>query len=83
MLLCLFSTHLLVDTSRIRSSSLTPDDVLADVSSATIQMAELIPLVDPPLPPMYKVGATDAALSVLALAESRESLCDNVNTLGH
>ncbi|KAG7529314.1 hypothetical protein FFLO_05742 [Filobasidium floriforme] len=37
---------------------------------ATIQMAELIPLVDPPLPPMYKVGATDAALSVLALAES-------------
>ena len=39
-------------------------------------MAELVPLVDPPLPPMYNAGATEAALSVLGLAEARKLMRD-------
>ena len=36
-------------------------------------MSELIPFVEPPLPPNYDSGSATAALNILAIAESRES----------
>lgn len=36
-------------------------------------MSELIPFVEPPLPPNYDSGSATAALNILAIAESCES----------
>jgi hypothetical protein len=37
-----------------------------------MQLAELATLVEPPLPQAYDTGSSNAAFSILALAESRE-----------